>query len=315
MKISIVFPIYNEERILPTLFSSVREAMRGTGYEYEIIAVDDGSKDRSRNVLEAISKDDRRVKVVHFRSNMGQTMAIRAGIEHTTGDVIVTMDSDLENDPRDIPRLLEKLSEGYDIVSGWRKDRWERSMVTRKVPSIIANAIISRISGLELHDYGCTLKAYRKEVLGGVHLYGEMHRFIPAYAFRRGARIAEIPVTHHPRRFGKSNYGFSRTFHVLLDLLLMRFLQKYMQRPIHFFGGIGFASFFFGIIAGSLSVALKILGVRDFVETPLPIFSALLVIVGVQLVAMGVLAEMVMRVYYEKNGGTIYEVKEKINFD
>lgn len=312
MKISVVIPVYNEAPALPELFSRIASAL--SAVSYEIIAVNDGSRDDSWDVLRKLAEKDPRVKAVNFGRNAGQTAALSAGIARATGDVVMPIDSDLENDPADMVRLLQKLEEGYDVVSGWRKDRWADSALSRRLPSHVANWLISKITGVHLHDYGCTLKAYRRDVLMGVQLYGEMHRFIPAYASWKGARVTEIPVSYVPRPYGVSNYGISRTFRVLLDLVLIKFLTKYMNRPIHFFGGIGFLSLLFGTLFALVAVGLKLAGLRSFVATPLPIFSALFVIVGVQLIAMGVVAEMVMRTYYESQGKTPYQVKETVNF-
>lgn len=313
-KISIVVPVYNEERSLKELVSRLKEVLEGTSYAHEIIVVNDGSSDGSWNELRRIAEAAQSLRLINFGRNYGQTAALSAGIEAATGDIIVLIDSDLENDPNDIPRLVACLEEGYDVVSGWRKDRWADSPFSRRIPSKIANRLISHVSGVRLHDYGCTLKAYRRDVLLGVRLYGEMHRFIPAYASWKGSRVTEIPVAYQPRPYGVSNYGISRTFRVLLDLILLKFLTKYMNRPIHFFGGIGFVSLLFGVIAGLTAVVLKLMEIRAFVDTPLPILSALFLIVGVQLVAMGVIAEMIMRTYYESQGKTPYIITERVNF-
>lgn len=315
MKISVVTPMLNEAESFPHLYEELVRVLEKTGNSFEIIAVNDGSTDNTDQVLKAYAEKDKRLKVIRFTVRRGQTAGLSAGIHHASGDVIVTIDSDLENNPDDIPKLLKKLEEGYDIVTGWRQGRWADQRFTRKIPSMAANKLISKISGLTLNDNGCTLKVYRRSVFDGIELYGEMHRFIPAYLVSRGAKVAELPVDHRPRRFGESKYGFSRVFRVLLDLVLMKFLNKYMNRPMHFFGGIGFISLFLGFIAGSASIVLKIFHVRDFVSTPLPIFSALLIIVGVQLVVMGVLAEMLMRTYYESQRKYPYLIKEKVNFD
>jgi glycosyltransferase involved in cell wall biosynthesis len=313
MKLSIVLPIYNEAKSLPQLFTELVAVLSALPSEWEIIAVNDGSKDTTFQVLNEYAQKNSHIKVVDFLVNAGQTAALRAGIDHASGDILIPMDSDLENDPNDIPRLLAKLDEGFDVVSGWRKDRWQGSFITRKLPSTIANWLISRITKTPLHDYGCTLKAYRAEVIKDTMLYGEMHRFIPAYASWRGARVTEMVVNHRPRKFGKSNYGISRTFRVLLDLLLLRFLHKYMSRPIHFFGGFGFVSLGLGVLAGLSAVLLKILELRSFVATPLPTFSALLIIVGVQFIGMGILAEILMRIYYESQKKAPYTVRETVN--
>ncbi len=314
MKLSIVLPIYNEGESIPELFERIVEVLNGLAYPYEIIAVNDGSKDNSATVLNEIAKRYPVVRVIHFRVNAGQTAAIHAGIEHATGDIIIPLDSDLENDPKDIVKMLEKMEEGHDVVSGWRKKRWADKKFIRKFPSIVANKVISTVSGVHLHDYGCTLKAYRADVIQGVNLYGEMHRFIPAYASRMGARVTEIEVSYTPRKYGRSNYGFSRTLRVLLDLLVLQFLYKYLDRPIQFFGTIGFLLGVLGGVAGTASVILKFFYGVSMIQTPLPVLSALCIIVGVQLITMGILAEMVMRTYYESQGKKAYLIKEKINF-
>ncbi|MES3005128.1 MAG: glycosyltransferase family 2 protein [Patescibacteria group bacterium] len=314
MKISVVTPVYNESKNIPILVGELEAVLNKLTLQYEIIAVNDGSKDDSFTVLQSLAKDNSRIKVINFQVNKGQTSALSAGIESAEGDVIITIDSDLENDPNDIPKLVEKIHEGFDVVSGWRKDRWKKQFIKRKLPSVVANWFISKITGIKLHDYGCILKAYKKEVLENTNLYGEMHRFIPAYAFWRGAKVTEIVVNQRPRIHGKSNYGIGRTFKVLLDLIVIKFLDKYMNRPMHFFGGIGFISLGVGAISGTLSLIFKIVGYKDFVQTPLPVFSALFVIVGVQLVVMGILAEILMRTYYESQGKKPYIIKSKINF-
>ncbi len=313
MKLSLVIPIYNEEKSIPELFEKIFDVMLHLKTPYEVIAVNDGSRDGSARQLEVIASENKNVKVIHFRVNAGQTAAIHAGIEHATGDIIIPLDSDLENDPSDIELLLQKMEEGHDVVSGWRKNRWKKNWILRKIPSMLANKLISRISGTYLHDYGCTLKAYRAGVIQDIQLYGEMHRFIPAYAAQAGARVTEVEVSYAPRKYGKSNYGLSRTGRVLLDLLVLRFLYKYKDRPIQFFGSIGFTLFFLGVFAGLLALYLRFVYDLHLVQTPLPTFSALCVIVGVQLVTMGILAEMIMRVYYESQNKRPYIIKEKIN--
>ncbi|MCX6735922.1 MAG: glycosyltransferase family 2 protein [Candidatus Parcubacteria bacterium] len=313
MKISVVIPVYNESKSLPELFSEIIQVLEREKLAFEIIAVNDASKDNSWEVLKKFASSDTRIKAINFRSNYGQTSAMSAGIKNATGDVIVPIDSDLENDPADIPKLLKKMREGYSVVSGWRKDRWGDNAFTRKLPSVCANWLISHISGVYLHDYGCTLKAYERDIIAEVELYGEMHRFIPAYAVWKGGKVAEIPVNYRPRKYGESAYGMSRIFRVIPDLVLLKFFIKYMNRPIHFFGGLGFISFALGILSGITAIGLKIFGIRDFVQTPLPLFTALFIIVGVQLVVMGLLAEMIMRTYYESQDKTAYSIKEKIN--
>lgn len=307
--LSVVIPIYNEAKNLPALFERIESALSSLPFSHEIIAVDDGSRDNSYEVLKKISEKDPRVRVIRFRTNFGQTAALSAGIEHTKGQVIVTIDSDLENDPADILRLLTKLDEGHDIVSGWRQDRWRGAFFTRRLPSAIANWLISRLSGVHLHDYGCTLKAYRADLVKGVNLYGEMHRFIPAYAAWQGGRVAEILVSYKPRLHGKSNYGLSRTFRVLLDLVVIVFMHRYFNRPMHFFGGWGFASLVFGVILGVLLILLRVLNISSPIAS-LPIIAALLFLVGVQLMLFGVMAEILMRTYYESQNKRPYTIRE-----
>lgn len=313
MKVSVVTPVYNEAKNIPILMGELEDVLAKLTLHYEVIAVNDGSTDDSSGVLSELAKNNPRIKVINFQVNKGQTSALSAGIDDADGDIIVTIDSDLENDPKDIPALLEKINEGFDVVSGWRKDRWKGQFLTRKLPSVVANWFISKITGIRLHDYGCILKAYKVKVIENTNLYGEMHRFIPAYAYWRGAKVTEIAVTQRKRLHGKSNYGMGRIFKVLLDLIVIKFLDKYMNRPMHFFGGIGFISLVLGVLAGLLSVFLKLVHSRDFVQTPLPTFSALLIIVGVQMVVMGIIAEILMRTYYESQGKKPYIIKDKIN--
>ena len=311
--LSIIIPVYNEAKALPLLHAAleqVHEQFPGT----EVIFIDDGSKDDSRKILRELAAKDPRVKVVLLATNFGQTAALSAGIERATGDIIIPMDSDLENDPADIKHLVAKMHEGHDVVSGWRKDRWGDAAITRKLPSMAANALISYVAGLNLHDYGCTLKAYRRDIIQGVPLYGEMHRFIPAYASWQGARVTEMPVSFKPRPFGVSNYGFSRTLRVLLDLFVLRFLDRYMDRPMHLFGGLGFILFFLGIISGTLAVGLRIFTGLHLVETPLPLLSALFLIMGLMLIMLGIISEMQMRTYYESKNSRPYRVGEEIGF-
>ncbi len=311
MRLSVVLPIYNESQGIPELFHEIHNSV--ARYEYEIIAVNDGSSDDSFNVLQSFATDDKRIKVINFKKNYGQTAAINAGIQHATGDIIVLMDSDLENLPSDIPKLIDKLNEGYDVVSGWRKERWQGSFLTRKLPSLLANKLISKVSGVNLHDYGCTLKIYRTEVISEVKLYGQMHRFIPVYCKWQGGKVAEVPVQYQPRKYGKSNYGISRTSKVILDLVLIKFLDRYMQRPIHFFGGAGIFSLLFSFASFCIALYFKITGQKDFVETPLPILTVMFLIIGILMVLMGVIAEILMRTYYESQQKFPYAIKNKIN--
>jgi glycosyltransferase involved in cell wall biosynthesis len=314
MKISVVTPIYNEDKNIPILFKELSKVFQGLGQSYEIIAVNDGSSDESSAVLTDLAEKDERIKVIEFKTNTGQTGALSAGIDNSNGDVIITIDSDLENDPHDIPKLLSKIDEGYDVVSGWRRGRWKGKFFSRKLPSIIANWLISKITGLHLHDYGCILKAYKRDVIDGMTLYGEMHRFIPAYALWKGAKVTEVVVNQRQRLHGKSNYGLNRTFKVILDLVVIKFLDKYMNKPMHFFGGIGFISLFIGVLAGVGAVILRLFGLH-LVQTPLPVFSALFIIVGIQLIVMGIIAEILMRTYYESQDKKPYIIKNKINFN
>ena len=314
-QLSVVIPVYNEAKNIHELLTRLGAVLDATGNAYEIIAVDDGSKDGSADELLAHAAHDRHLRVLCFKRNFGQTAALAAGIDHAKGDIILTIDSDLENDPNDIPKLLQKMEEGYDVVSGWRQGRWSGAWLSRKLPSMVANKMISVLTGVALHDYGCTLKAYRSDVIKDVKLYGEMHRFIPAYAAWQGGRVAEIIVHHTPRIHGKSNYGFGRVFRVLLDLVVVVFMHRYMNRPMHFFGMWGLISFGLGIFSGVLAVLLKLLHIRDFITTPLPVLTALFVIVGVQLVMFGVIGEMLMRTYYESQNRRPYILKNSPNPD
>ncbi|TSC77210.1 MAG: glycosyl transferase family protein [Parcubacteria group bacterium Gr01-1014_31] len=313
MRISLVIPVFNEAESLPPLWEKITAALAAAG-EFEAVFVNDGSTDGSLEVLRKLAAADRRVKVVTFRRNFGQTAAIAAGVDRAHGEVIVPMDADLENDPADIPKLIAKLDEGYDIVSGWRQERWTENPVTRRLTSLAANWLISRVSKVHLHDYGCTMKAYRADIIKGVRLYGEMHRFIPALAGWQGARVAELSVAYRPRQFGASKYGISRIPKVLLDLVTLKFLNDYSAKPMYFFGKIGFWSFAVGVLAAAIAVYFKATGQKDFVETPLPVLTALFVLVGVLLVLIGLLAELVMRMHHEAQNKPIYAVKEEINF-
>lgn len=305
-KVSIVIPIYNEALNLPGLFERLGEALQQFSMPYEVIMVDDGSKDGSYQKILELAKG-RPVTAVTLKRNFGQTAALAAGIERATGTIIVTIDSDLENDPRDIPKLLEKMQEGFDVVSGWRKNRWEGAFLTRKLPSVTANWLISKMSGTKLHDYGCTLKAYRAEYLKGVQLYGQMHRFIPAYVAWQGGQVSEMPVSYQPRMHGKSNYGTGRIIRVLLDLVVIVFMYKYMNRPMHFFGGWGLWSILAGFVSGGVVVALRILGIPNPIIS-LPVLAIFFVLVGIQCILFGVIAEMLMRTYYESQGRKPYLV-------
>lgn len=309
--LSIILPIYNEAESIPELIQETEKAL--LDFSYEIIAINDGSSDDSFDILNSIAKNNSNLKIIDFRKNYGQTAAINAGIQEASGDIIVLMDSDLENLPSDIPKLIDKLNEGYDVVSGWRKDRWEGQFLKRKLPSLLANSLISKVSGVKLHDYGCTLKIYKRDVLSEVRLYGQMHRFIPVYCKWQGGKVTEMPVKYQPRKYGQSNYGMSRTFKVILDLVLIKFLDKYMQRPIHFFGGAGLISFLVGFITIAVAIYFKATGQKDFVETPLPILTVMFFIIGIIMILLGILAEILMRVYYESQNKFPFNIKNKIN--
>ncbi len=313
MDLSIVVPIYNEEENIPALHESVSRAMAGNGVDYELILVDDGSSDGSFRLLSELAARDQRVKVIRFRRNFGQTAAMAAGFDAASGKVVVPMDGDLQNDPSDILHLLAKVNEGYDVVSGWRKERRD-TFINRKLPSILANALISRLTGVHLHDYGCTLKAYRREVLDGINLYGEMHRFVPALASQIGAKVAEIPVKHHPRLHGTSKYGISRTMRVVLDLMTVKFLLSYSTKPIQLFGKWGIYTLAAGFLTGGTTLYMKLFEHVSMNRNPLLILTAFLMFMGVQFIVLGLLGEVNARTYYETQGKPIYVVRERINF-
>ena len=313
-EVSVFLPVYNEEPNLFPLHAKLNDALKTLGRSAEIVYVDDGSTDESLRILREISDLDPRVRVIALRRNYGQTAAMAAGIDAAKGKVLIPMDADLQNDPADIIRLLQKLDEGYDVVSGWRKNRKDK-MITRKIPSMIANRLISWIGGVPLHDYGCSLKAYRRESLEDVRLYGEMHRFIPIYAAWAGARVTEIPVEHHARTMGKSKYGLSRTLKVVFDLMTIKFMASYQTKPIYVFGSFGMLAFAISIVGGLYAVFLKIFHKADFVQTPLPILCIVMFAVGVQFLLMGLLAEMLVRTYHESQAKRIYAVRERLGFN
>ena len=315
MDLSLVVPVYNEEENIPLLYDAIRRALDPLGQEWEVIFVDDGSRDGSLSALQTLAKTDhQRVRVVVFRRNFGQTAAISAGIDYATGDIIVLLDADLQNDPADIPMLLAKLDEGYDLVSGWRKHRKDNSL-TRTLPSMMANGLISWVTGVHLHDYGCTLKAYHRAALAGFRLYGEMHRFIPVFAHSIGARITEIPVNHHPRRFGVAKYGLERTMKVLLDLFTVKFLLSYSNKPIYLFGGTGLLLMF-----GSTAL-LVYLFVRRWLEnvgvlgSPLFQLAVTFLIMGFQSILMGLIAELLVRTYHESQAKPTYTLRGTMNLE
>lgn len=310
--LSVVIPIFNEEESIPTLYMRLTEELQALGHSYEIIAVDDGSRDRSFPILQELAQKDRRLRVVRFRRNFGQTAAFSAGFDRASGAVVITIDADLQNDPADIRHLLAKVDEGYDVVSGWRASRKD-AFLNRRLPSQIANRIISWSTGVYLHDYGCSLKAYRTEVLRNIQLYGELHRFIPAIASWQGVAVAELPVNHHPRRFGKTKYGIGRTVRVILDLLTVRFLLSYGTRPMHIFGLLGLGAMALGSFISLYLMVLKFVYSEALAERPLLLLGILLIILGVQFISIGLIGELVVRTYYETQHKPIYAVREEIN--
>ncbi len=312
--ISVVLPIYNELESLPLLLDSVVDTLEAIQIPYEIICVDDGSTDGSAQWLREFGHKYPKVSSVLLRRNYGQTPALAAGFDYAKGQTIVTLDSDLQNDPADIPLLLAKLDEGYDLVSGWRKQRQD-DVLTRLLPSIAANRLIALVTGVHLHDYGCSLKAYRAELLADMNLYGELHRFLPALAFIEGARISEIPVRHHPRRYGQSKYGLDRTFRVAMDLLTIWFMKKFLTRPMHVFGLFGLFSMVLGSILGGYLTFVKLFMGQSIGNRPLLILAVVLLLAGVQLFSFGLLAELLMRTYHESQGKPIYRVREVVGRD
>lgn len=313
--LSVVIPIYNEKSGLKLLFDRLKSALAKIGKSYEVIFIDDGSTDGSAEILSNLVGTDRNYKLIIFRKNFGQTAAIAAGVNFAQGEVVVPMDADLENNPDDISSLLKKLDEGYDIVSGWRVNRWPNKIITRRLTSNVANWLISKVSGIKLHDYGCTLKAYRRDIIKGINLYGEMHRFIPALAAWQGAKVTELEVSYEPRQFGASKYGLNRVFKVLLDLITLKFLNDYSVKPIYFFGRFGFWSIFLGFLTFVVATYYKLTGQKDYIQTPLPAIMVLFMVVGVLLILIGLLAEMIMRSYHETAKRPVYYIKGKFNIE
>lgn len=307
--VSVVVPVFNEELNVQRMYESLTAVLDDSA---EFIFVDDGSSDQTFDKLRDIARSDSRVRLLRFARNFGQTAALSAGIDHARGDIIVPIDGDLQNDPADIPRMLAKLDEGYDVVSGWRKDRQDN--VRRRLPSVIANRLISWISGVHLHDYGCSLKAYRRDVIKDVRLYGEMHRFVPIYATWQGARVTEMPVMHHPRIHGKSKYGLERTLKVVLDMVVVKFLASYATKPIYVFGGFGLVSLLASFVAFALMLYFKFSGYADFIQTPLPLVVVMLFLVGCLSILLGLVAELSIRTYYESQGKRTYRVREEVGF-
>ena len=311
LDLSIVTPIYNEVDSIPQLLETISTTLTENQLTYEIICVDDGSQDGSTKLLTELAQKRTDLKAVILRRNYGQTAAMAAGFKYAIGKVVVTLDGDLQNDPADIPLLLSKLDEGYDLVSGWRKNRQDDA-VTRLLPSKIANWIIGKVTGVNLHDYGCSLKAYRLELVADMNLYGELHRFLPALAFIEGARITEMPVEHHARRYGKSKYGLGRTFRVVMDLLTVFFMKKFLTRPMHVFGMLGLVSGGLGLFFGIYLTILKFGFGETIADRPLLILVVVLLLAGLQLFSFGLLAELLMRTYHESQARPIYRVREVV---
>ncbi|MFP4575544.1 MAG: glycosyltransferase family 2 protein [Coleofasciculus sp.] len=311
LALSVVVPIYNEVASIPHLVDAVATSLSANQLSYEIICVDDGSQDGSTELLLELARSRPDLKAVILRRNYGQTAAMSAGFKHAQGRVIVMIDGDFQNDPADIPALLAKIEEGYDLVSGWRKERQDAAL-TRLLPSKIANWLIGRVTGVKLHDYGCSLKAYRSELVADMNLYGELHRFLPALAYIEGARISEIPVRHHARRYGTSKYGLGRTFRVVMDLLTVFFMKKFLTRPMHVFGLFGLLSFGVGLFLGLYLTILKLGFGQSIGDRPLLILAVVLLLAGVQLFSFGLLAEVLMRTYHESQGRPIYRVREVV---
>lgn len=311
MKLSVILPVYNEQGSIEELYKELKTVLDARSINHEIIAVNDGSRDKTQEILEKIARKDSNVKVVSLSRNYGQTAAMSAGIDFAQGDILIPMDADLQNDPADIPKFLAKIAEGYDVVAGWRKDRHDN--ISRRLPSFFANKLISFITKVRLHDYGCTMKAYKKDTIKAVRFYGEMHRFMPVYVAWHGAKITEMVVNHRARKYDVTKYGLTRTFRVILDLLTVKFLMNYMTKPMHFFGRAGLVSLFLGFISGLIAIGLRFGGIH-FTRTPLPLLTIFLVMMGVQFILMGLLAEILIRIYHEPRERATYAVRSKINF-
>jgi glycosyltransferase involved in cell wall biosynthesis len=309
--VSIVVPIYNELESIPHLLAALSTQLQAAGLSYEILCVDDGSSDGSDRLLkqQAVERDD--LRVVLLRRNYGQTAAMAAGFSYASGRVIVTIDGDLQNDPSDIPMLMQILDEGYDLVSGWRQNRQDKSL-TRVIPSKIANWLIGWVTGVKLHDYGCSLKAYRSELVADMNLYGELHRFLPALAFIEGAKITEVPVKHHARQFGQSKYGLDRTFRVVMDLLTISFMRTFLTRPMHVFGLFGLMFLTVGLAISAHLAYVRLIVGEDIGQRPLLILAVVLLLAGLNLFCVGILAEIAMRTYHESQGRPIYRVRETV---
>lgn len=307
--LSVTIPIYNEEGNIESLWQKVKHALDQAEYSWELILINDGSTDRSAELLDKIASSNSDIRVIHLARNFGQTSAMMAGFDHAKGEIVIPMDGDLQNDPSDIPRLISKIHEGYDVVSGWRRQRKDAA-ISRNLPSRLANSLISKLSGVALHDYGCSLKAYRKKILEGVKLYGEMHRFIPIYASWNGAKVTEIEVAHHPRTAGQSKYGLERILKVILDLLVVKFLYRYANKPMYIFGGFGILAMLAGFGSGLWAVGLKLFADKPFVETPLPLLTVFLAVTGILSILMGLQAEILNRTYHESQSKPIYHISK-----
>lgn len=315
MKLSIVVPVYNEEKNLPELWSQIQSTVKPLGLEWDVTFVDDGSRDNSVDMLYGLQQEDpQHVQVIVLNRNYGQTAAISAGIDHSNGDVVILMDSDLQNDPADIPVLLAELDKGFDVVSGWRKDRQDNKL-TRNLPSHVANGLISKVTGVHLHDYGCTLKAYRREILDQIRLYGEMHRFIPVYAYAVGAKVSEVVVRHHPRKHGKANYGLERIVKVILDLITVKFLMSYSKKPIYLFGGVGLGLILVSTIVFLWLAIRRIVASVSVLGSPWFQISVMMFILGFIAILLGLIAELLMRTYYESQAKPTYNVRKVILTD
>jgi glycosyltransferase involved in cell wall biosynthesis len=312
LMISVTVPVFNEAESVPILAERVTTVLSQLGQPWELIFINDGSSDGSEEALDRVASENPRIKVVHFRRNYGQTAAMMAGFDFATGDIIIPMDGDLQNDPSDIPKMLAKLDEGFDVCSGWRKDRQDNA-IQRNLPSIMANKLISFVSGVELHDFGCSLKAYRADVIKDVRLYGEMHRFLPIYTHWHGAKITEVTVNHFARTSGHSKYGLERVLKVLADLVVVKFLDSYAEKPMYVFGAVGLLSFSVSLTAGGIALFLKIFDHKSFIETPLPLLCVMSALTGIMCFLMGLLAEMIMRTFYESQGKSVYSVRETRN--
>lgn len=310
-ELSIIVPLLDEQDNIPELHRQILSVCSSEQLSYELIYVDDGSTDNSASILDDLAESDNRVRILHFRRNFGQTAAMMAGMDAAEGEILITLDADLQNDPSDIPLLLEKLGEGYDLVSGWRKNR-EDAKFRRVLISKIANRVISKLSGVHLHDYGCTLKAYRREIIQDVKLYGEMHRFIPIYASWAGAKITEIPVKHHARSAGVSHYGLERIIKVLLDLFVVIFLHRYASKPIYIFGGFGVVNILGAMGVFGWMLYLKYAMQTSFIQTPLPMIAVLFFLMGVMSILLGLIAEMLIRTYFESQNKRSYLIRKRV---